>query len=113
MKNLKKLPVICSMGGLNSAGRTSGNMAYKRLIFQNLSDQDKKNVLKDLMSLSKENKTDQEILSGTLIRQIDKALDPHGFMTEQMGVNAGAKLPDFYEIDNLYNSRQHPLGALK
>ena len=110
MKNLKKLPVICSMGGLNSAGRTSGNMAYKRLIFQNLSDQDKKDVLKDLMSLSKENKTDQEILSGTLIRQIDKALDPFGFMTEQMGVNAGAKLPDFYEIDNLYNSRQHPRG---
>ena len=62
MKNLKKLPVICSMGGLNSAGRTSGNMAYKRLIFQNLSGQDKKDVLKDLMSLSKENKTDQEIL---------------------------------------------------
>ena len=110
MKNLKKLPVICSMGGLNSAGRTSGNMAYKRLIFQNLSDQDKKDVLKDLMSLSKENKTDQEILSGTLIRQIDKSLDPFGFMTEQMGVNAGAKLPDFYEIDNLYNSRQHPRG---
>ena len=31
-------------------------------------------------------------------------------MTEQIGVNAGAKLPDFYEIDNLYNSRQHPKG---
>ena len=110
MKNLKKLPVICSMGGLNSAGRTSGNIGYKRLIYESLSDTDKSEVLKDLMSLSKETKSEEEILAATLIRQIDKTLDPSGLMTDQIGVNAGAKLPDFYEIDNLYNSRQHPKG---
>ena len=110
MKNLKKLPVICSMGGLNSAGRTSGHIGYKRLIYQSLVDSEKNEVLKDLMSLSKETKSEKEILAGSLIRQIDKTLDPSGLMTEEIGVNAGAQLPDFYDIDNLYNSRQHPRG---
>jgi 3-oxoacyl-(acyl-carrier-protein) synthase len=110
MKNLKKLPVICSMGGLNSAGRTSGHIGYKRLIYQSLVDSEKNEVLKDLMALSKETKSEKEILAGSLIRKIDKTLDPSGLMTEEIGVNAGAQLPDFYEIDNLYNSRQHPKG---
>ena len=110
MENLKRLPVICSMGGLNSGGRTSGNMSYSRLVYENLSNEEKKEVLKDLISLSEEKKTEKEILSGTLIRQIDDFLDPKGLMTKQIGVNAGAKLPDFYEIDNLYNSKQHPRG---
>ena len=110
MKNLKKLPVICSMGGLNSAGRTSGHIGYKRLIYQSLIDSEKNEVLKDLMALSEETKSEKEILAGSLIRKIDKTLDPSGLMTEEIGVNAGAQLPDFYEIDNLYNSRQHPKG---
>ena len=110
MENLKRLPVICSMGGINSGGRTSGNISYKRLVYENLSNEEKKEVLKDLISLSEEKKTEKEILSGTLIRQIDDFLDPKGLMTKQIGVNAGAKLPDFYEIDNLYNSKQHPRG---
>ena len=98
------------MGGLNSGGRTSGNISYKRLVYENLSNEEKKQILKDLISLSEEKKTEKEILSGTLIRQIDDFLDPKGLMTKQIGVNAGAKLPDFYEIDNLYNSKQHPRG---
>ena len=110
MENLKRLPVICSMGGLNSGGRTSGNISYSRVVYENLSNEEKKEVLKDLISLSEEKKTEKEILSGTLIRQIDDFLDPKGLMTKQIGVNAGAKLPDFYEIDNLYNSKQHPRG---
>ena len=110
MENLKRLPVICSMGGLNSGGRTSGNISYSRLVYESLSNEEKKEVLKDLISLSEEKKTEKEILSGTLIRQIDDFLDPKGLMTKQIGVNAGAKLPDFYEIDNLYNSKQHPRG---
>jgi len=110
MENLKRLPVICSIGGLNSGGRTSGNISYKRLVYENLSNEERKEVLKDLISLSEEKKTEDEILSGTLIRQIDDFLDPKGLMTKQIGVNAGAKLPDFYEIDNLYNSKQHPRG---
>ena len=110
MENLKRLPVICSMGGLNSGGSTSGNISYSRLVYENLSNEEKKEVLKDLISLSEEKKTEKEILSGTLIRQIDDFLDPKGLMTKQIGVNAGAKLPDFYEIDNLYNSKQHPRG---
>ena len=110
MENLKRLPVICSIGGLNSGGRTSGNISYRRLVYENLSNEERKEVLKDLISLSEKKKTEKEILSGTLIRQIDDFLDPKGLMTKQIGVNAGAKLPDFYEIDNLYNSKQHPRG---
>ena len=110
MKNLKKLPVICSMGGLNAAGRTSGHIGYKRLIYQSLVNSEKNEVLKDLMALSNETKSEKEILASSLVRQIDKTLDPSGLMTEEIGVNAGAQLPDFYEIDNLYNSRQHPKG---
>ena len=98
------------MGGLNSAGRTSGHIGYKRLIYQSLIDSEKNEVLKDLMALSEETKSEKEILAGSLIRKIDKTLDPSGLMTEEIGVNAGAQLPDFYEIDNLYNSRQHPKG---
>ena len=64
MENLKRLPVICSMGGLNSGGRTSGNISYKRLVYDNLSNEEKKQVLKDLISLSEEKKTEKEILSG-------------------------------------------------
>ena len=110
MKNLKKLPVICSMGGLNAAGRTSGHIGYTRLIYQRVVNYEKNEVLKDLMALSKETKSEKEILASSLVRQIDKTLDPSGLMTEEIGVNAGAQLPDFYEIDNLYNSRQHPKG---
>ena len=74
-----------------------------------------KDYLRQLLSkgifiIPNTSKTEKEILSGTLIRQIDDFLDPKGLMTKQIGVNAGAKLPDFYEIDNLYNSKQHPRG---
>jgi hypothetical protein len=42
MSNLKKLPVICSIGGINSAGRSSSNLAYQRLIYEKLTDTEKK-----------------------------------------------------------------------
>ncbi|MFL2753590.1 MAG: beta-ketoacyl synthase [Gammaproteobacteria bacterium] len=111
MSNLKKLPVICSIGGINSAGRSSSNLAYQRLIYEKLTDNEKKNVLKDLNSLSGLERSESEILNGTLVRQINKELyDPDGLMTEIMGVNAAAQLPEYFDLSKLYKSRQHPKG---
>ena len=42
MSDFKKLPVICSIGGINSAGRTSNEMSYKRMVFNNLDSEIKK-----------------------------------------------------------------------
>ena len=111
MPNLKKLPVICSIGGINSAGITSSNLAYQRLVYETLSKSEKDNVLKNLNDLSGLERTEDQILNGTLVRQINKvSYDPDGLMTEVMGVNAAAQLPDFFDLSKLYNSRQHPKG---
>lgn len=111
MPNLKKLPVICSIGGINSAGVTSSNLAYQRLVYETLSKSEKDNVLKNLNALSGLERTEDQILNGTLVRQINKvSYDPDGLMTEVMGVNAAAQLPDFFDLSKLYNSRQHPKG---
>ena len=111
MPNLKKLPVICSIGGINSAGITSSNLAYQRLVYETLSKSEKDNVLKNLNALSGLERTEEQILNGTLVRQINKvSYDPDGLMTEVMGVNAAAQLPDFFDLSKLYNSRQHPKG---
>ena len=111
MPNLKKLPVICSIGGINSAGITSSNLAYQRLVYETLSKGEKDNVLKNLNALSGLERTEDQILNVTLVRQINKvSYDPDGLMTEVMGVNAAAQLPDFFDLSKLYNSRQHPKG---
>lgn len=111
MPNLKKLPVICSIGGINSAGRTSSNLAYQRLIYETLSENEKSNVLINLNALSGLERSENQILDGTLVRQINKdSYDPDGLMTEIMGVNAAAQLPDYFDLSKLYNSRQHPKG---
>ena len=111
MPNLKKLPVICSIGGINSAGRTSSNLAYQRLIYETLSEDEKSNVLINLNALSGLERSENQILDGTLVRQINKdSYDPGGLMTEIMGVNAAAQLPDYFDLSKLYNSRQHPKG---
>ena len=111
MSDFKKLPVICSIGGINSAGRTSNEMSYKRMVFNNLDSELKKEVITDLDSISDVERSKEEILRGTLVRQLNKKLyDPDGLITEIMGVNAAAQLPDNFDISKLYNSRQHPKG---
>ena len=111
MSDFKKLPVICSIGGINSAGRTSNEMSYKRMVFNNLDSDLKKEVISDLDSISDLERSEEEILRGTLVRQLNKKLyDPDGLISEKMGVNAAAQLPDNFDISKLYNSRQHPKG---
>ena len=52
MQDFKRFPVICSVGGINSAGRTSFDFSYKRLVMDNLDGPSKKSLLKDLNSLT-------------------------------------------------------------
>ena len=40
MKAIRRLPVICGYGGINSAGRSAFDLAYKRLVFNLLSQEE-------------------------------------------------------------------------
>lgn len=74
-----KLPVIVGLGGMNSAGRSSGFHSYKRMICDVLSKTELENTWKDLanrmhiapsQSLSSEDI--QLIKDGTLVRRIEQ-----------------------------------------
>lgn len=112
MLNLKRFPVICSVGGINSAGRSSFDFSYKRLIIENLNKEKKIELLKDLNNLTSGKITSEiDILNKTLVRKINSDLyDPELLMTDVMKVNAAGQLPEGIDISKMYNSRQHPKG---
>lgn len=112
MLNLKRFPVICSVGGINSAGRSSFDFSYKRLIIENLNKEKKIELLKDLNNLTSGKITSEiDILNNTLVRKINSDLyDPELLMTDVMKVNAAGQLPEGIDISKMYNSRQHPKG---
>ena len=69
MQDFKRFPVICSVGGINSAGRTSFDFSYKRLVMDNLDGPSKKSLLKDLNSLTNfEISSEKDITEKTLVR---------------------------------------------
>ena len=112
MLDLKRFPVICSVGGINSAGRSSFNFSYKRLIIENLNKEKKIELLKDLNNLTNGKiSSEKDILNKTLVRKINSDLyDPELLMTDVMKVNAAGQLPEGIDISKMYNSRQHPKG---
>ena len=112
MLDLKRFPVICSVGGINSAGRSSFNFSYKRLIIENLNKEKKIELLKDLNNLTNGKITSEiDILNKTLVRKINSDLyDPELLMADVMKVNAAGQLPEGIDISKMYNSRQHPKG---
>ena len=112
MLDLKRFPVICSVGGINSAGRSSFNFSYKRLIIENLNKEKKIELLKDLNNLtSGKISSEKDILNKTLVRKINSDLyDPELLMADVMKVNAAGQLPEGIDISKMYNSRQHPKG---
>jgi acetoacetyl-[acyl-carrier protein] synthase len=83
-----KLPVIVAIGGINSAGRTSGFHAYKRMVHQALPSTDMLSTWLDLshrmklIDMTLEQKI-EAILKGTLIRKID-IFDPNRIHAHQM-----------------------------
>ena len=52
MNSIRRLPVVCGYGGINSAGRSSSDLAYKRLVYDLLSE-DMKNVLISRVPMNK------------------------------------------------------------
>jgi len=112
MQDFKRFPVICSVGGINSAGRSSFDFSYKRLILDSLDSQSKKLLLKDLNALTNsEISSEEDILKKTLVRKLDSDLfDPELLMKDVMNVNAAGQLPEGIDLSKMYNSRQHPKG---
>ena len=112
MQDFKRFPVICSVGGINSAGRSSFDFSYKRLVMDNLDALSKKSLLKDLNSLTNsEISSENDILEKTLVRKVNSNLfDPELIMKDMMNVNAAGQLPEGINLSKMYNSRQHPKG---
>ncbi len=112
MQDFKRFPVICSIGGINSAGRSSFDFSYKRLVIDNLDTNSKKSLLKDLSSLTNsEISSEKDIFEKTLVRKVNSALfDPDLLMKDVMNVNAAGQLPEGINLSKMYNSRQHPKG---
>ena len=112
MQDFKRFPVICSVGGINSAGRSSFDFSYKRLVLDKLDASEKKFILKDLSSLTNsEISSEKDILKKTLVRTINSDLfDPELLMKDIMNVNAAGQLPEGIDLSKMYNSRQHPKG---
>ena len=112
MQDFKRFPVICSVGGINSAGRSSFDFSYKRLVIDNLDANSKKSLLKDLNSLTNsEISSEKDIFEKTLVRKVNSDLfDPDLLMKDVMNVNAAGQLPEGINLSKMYNSRQHPKG---
>ena len=112
MQDFKRFPVICSVGGINSAGRSSFDFSYKRLVIDNLDENSKKTLLKDLNSLTNsEISSEKDIFEKTLVRTVNSDLfDPDLLMKDVMNVNAAGQLPEGINLSKMYNSRQHPKG---
>ena len=112
MQDFKRFPVICSVGGINSAGRSSFDFSYKRLVMDKLDSPSKKTLLKDLNSLTNsEISSEKDILGKTLVRKVNSDLfDPELLMKDVMNVNAAGQLPEGINLSEMYNSRQHPKG---
>ena len=49
---MANLPVITGLGGINAAGRSSGNHSYRRMIFDCLSETEKLEILTALAALT-------------------------------------------------------------
>ena len=111
MKSIRRLPVICGYGGINSAGRSAFDLAYKRLVFNLLSQEEKNEVILDLSNITDGLTNEENILANTLVRQIDKdKYDPDGLMTGKMNVNAAGQFPAGFDPGSFYKSSQHPVG---
>lgn len=81
---MRNLPLIVGFGGINPAGRSSGHMAYQRLVFDALNGSKQQQTLKSLsqlMQLESQQKYSEaqtsHILSNTLVRKIHSGIyDP-------------------------------------
>jgi len=66
------LPLIVGFGGYNSAGRSSGHQAYRRMIFESLGQAERQHTVDSLACLmDKPGAEESTVLNGTLVRRIE------------------------------------------
>lgn len=124
---MKPLAVITGFGGVNAAGRSSGHQAFKRIVLEALSEQDRTETLQALASMMA-TEDEQAILDGTLVREWDnvdfdaKAAPFHQAFKDEEGnqcwrlthkrmtVQSGGQMPKGFSPGNHYKSRHHPRG---
>jgi acetoacetyl-[acyl-carrier protein] synthase len=98
------LPVIVGYGGISPAGRSSFAHAYRRLIFDALNATKKQATLASLGQLMQvavdAPGAEEQILAGTLIRQLDPALlDPMAVPSNHaMQALGSAQIPTVFEV---------------
>lgn len=98
------LPVIVGYGGISPAGRSSFAHAYRRLIFDALNATKKQATLASLGQLMQvavdAPGAEEQILAGTLIRQLDPALlDPMAVPSNHaMQALGSAQVPTVFEV---------------
>ena len=109
---MSNLPVIIGFGGINPAGRASFHHAYRRLILDQLTPQDRRNTLLSLATLMDEIQSKGSNL-----------IDRHGnnVQPEQLETVYKAQLlnntlirkihPDWFDIDNVLFNRQAQIQA--
>ncbi|MFY9178902.1 MAG: beta-ketoacyl synthase [Venatoribacter sp.] len=100
---MKKLAVVVGFGGINSAGRSSGFHAYKRLLLDHLPASEQRSTYASLAQLMGLNPQTQqhEIKAGTLIRQLEKPIAQ---------VQSAGLLPKGFTVGDGYPSHHHPRG---
>ncbi len=93
MSTAKRLPLIVGYGGFNAAGRSSGDLGYRRMIYESLSGTQQRAVIADLWNMMSgagltDDKVSQpartagndwdeissRVLNGTLVRKIESSL---------------------------------------
>lgn len=102
---MKKLPVIVGFGGINPAGRSSFHHAYRRMVHEALSEEDKAPMFKGLASLTNQDEsTDREtLLSQTLIRKIEKQT----FDLDEINIHKRANMKSNAETIHFQLSKRH------
>ena len=65
-----RLPVIVGFGGFNAAGRSSGHLAYRRMIFESLDAAARADTAGALAAMMGGGLSEDEVLRGTLVRKI-------------------------------------------
>lgn len=114
------LPVIVAAGGVNSAGRTSGHHAYRRMVLDHLSLDHRRDTEAALAALMGTNDR-QYLRDHTLVRQIESQyFDPaavnwnrqvtlspdHGPLTFDTGAARGSEgLPNDWQVQTLENKK--------
>ncbi|WP_257295227.1 beta-ketoacyl synthase [Endozoicomonas sp. YOMI1] len=117
---MSRLPVIVAQGGVSPAGRTSGFHGYRRLVLECLSDRSQHETLAALRALRNlpQDSSREDILSGTLIRQLEnnlfnpEAISFHQAIQAESGSEIILKgrrlpnpLPDGWQLEKLENGQ--------